>query len=355
MQIRQGTAGTRGASATDPDLTAIEHALGAAWLHSVLDSTLGFVAVHDVDGTVLYVSPSVTAVLGHAPEDLTGPMPTHLVHPDDCDVFVEKTTGVLDQPHRVETLAFRAAHANGSWRWLETQVVNLVEHPGVQGVVTSSWDVTGRSEEREHAEAARRSGEERFRALAEHSSDLLAVYGADGRLKYLSPSAERFFGLDAKDAVGHRSLLEYVHPEDRHLHTVKSLRMQEGTGPPRLVRVRNRRGEWRWLEAVTTNLLDDKNIQGFVTNCRDVTAQKAAEEAMRSNENAFAPWRSTFPTSSRCSTPKARSCTRARRRPASWAMGMTSCSSATCSSWSTPTISTRSGASSRPSWRSRAP
>jgi diguanylate cyclase (GGDEF)-like protein/PAS domain S-box-containing protein len=287
MQTRQGTAGTRGASATDPDLTAIEHALGAAWLHSVLDSTLGFIAVHDVDGALRYVSPNVITVLGHAPEDLTGGMPAHLVHPDDRDNLVEKMTGVLDQPHRVETLAFRVAHANGSWRWLETQVVNLVDHPGVQGVVTSSWDVTGRSEEREHAEAARRSGEERFRALAEHSSDILAVYSSDGRLKYMSPSAERFFGLDAKDAVGHRSLLEYVHPEDRRLHTLKSLRMQEGTGPPRLVRVRNHRGEWRWLEAVTTNLLDDRNVQGFVTNSRDVTAQKEAEEAMRGNEKRF--------------------------------------------------------------------
>jgi PAS domain S-box-containing protein len=126
----QATAGARGAPATDPDLTAIEHALGAAWLHAALESTRGFVAVHDVGGTLRYVSPNVIAVLGHAPEDLTGPMPTHLVHPDDRDVVIEKMTGVLDQPHRVETLAFRAVHANGSWRWLETQVVNLVEHPG---------------------------------------------------------------------------------------------------------------------------------------------------------------------------------------------------------------------------------
>ncbi len=284
---RQGTTGERGAAATGPDRAAIEHALGAAWLSAALDSTLGFVAVHDVDGTVRYVSPNVTAVLGHAPEDLTGPMRTHLVHPDDRDAVIETMTGVLESPRRVETLSFRVAHADGSWRWLETQVVNLVDHAGVQGVVTSSWDVTGRGEEREHAEAARRSGEERFRALAEHSTDILAVYDASGRLNYMSPSAERFFGIDAEDAVGHRSLLEYVHPDDRHLHTVRSLRAQAGTGPPRLVRVRNHRGEWRWLEAVTTNLLDDKNVRGFVTNSRDVTAQKEAEEAMRGNEMRF--------------------------------------------------------------------
>ena len=75
---RQGTPRERGASATDPDRAAIEHALGAAWLNAALDSTLGFVAVHDVDGTVRYVSPNVTSVLGRAPEDLTGPVATRL-------------------------------------------------------------------------------------------------------------------------------------------------------------------------------------------------------------------------------------------------------------------------------------
>jgi len=284
---RQGTTGERGASATDPGRAAIEHALGAAWLNAALDSTLGFVAVHDVDGTVRYVSPNVTAVLGRVPEDLTGPMSTHLVHPDDRDTVIETMTRVHESPRQVETLSFRAAHADGSWRWLETQVINLVDHAGVHGVVTSSWDVTGRGEEREHAEAGRRSGEERFRALAEHSTDILAVYDAAGKLKYMSPSAERFFGIDAEDAVGHRSLIEYVHPDDRHLHTVQSLRAQPGTGPPRLVRVRNHRGEWRWLEEVTTNLLDDKHVRGFVTNSRDVTVQKEADEAMRGNEMRF--------------------------------------------------------------------
>ena len=284
---RQGTTGASGVSAADPDLTAIEHALGAAWLRAALESTRGFVAVHDVDATLRYVSPTVTAVLGHAPEDLTGPVPTHLVHPDDLDPVINTMTRVVDEPCDVETLTFRAAHVDGSWRWLETQVVNLVDHPSVQGVVTSSWDITGRSEEREHAAAARRSGEERFRALAEHSSDIVAVYDAGGTLKYMSPSAERFFGIEAEDAIGHRSLLEFVHPDDRHLHNLQSLRAQSGTGPPRLVRVRNHRGEWRWLEAVTTNLLDDENIQGFVTNSRDVTAQQEAEEAMRHNEKRF--------------------------------------------------------------------
>jgi diguanylate cyclase (GGDEF)-like protein/PAS domain S-box-containing protein len=287
--------GARG-SLTDADLAAMEHALGAAWLHSALDSTTGFVAVHDRDGALRYLSPSVQKVLGHAPEELIGPMPLDIIHPDDRDGTLETMAGVLDAPRRVVTLNLRARHREGSWRWLETHVVNLVDHPTVKGVVTSSWDVTDRREEREHAEAARRASEARFRAMAEHSSDILAVYGADGTLKYMSPSAERFFGLAADDAIGNRSLLEFVHPEDRRHHHLASLREQTGTAPPRLVRVRNHRGQWRWLEAITTNLLDDKNVQGYVANSRDITERVETTRALsevnealrRSNETLSA-------------------------------------------------------------------
>ena len=87
-------------------------------MNAALDSTLGFVAVHDVDGTVRYVSPNVTAVLGHAPEDLTGSTPAHLVHPDDRDTVIETMTRVLESPRRVETLSFRVAHNLKFIRWI---------------------------------------------------------------------------------------------------------------------------------------------------------------------------------------------------------------------------------------------
>ena len=40
---------------------------------------------------------------------------------------------------------------------------------------------------RVRAERAVRSSEERFRSLAEHSSDFMCVYGETGDVKYLSP------------------------------------------------------------------------------------------------------------------------------------------------------------------------
>jgi diguanylate cyclase (GGDEF)-like protein/PAS domain S-box-containing protein len=278
----------------DVDLTAIEHALGAAWLRSALDSTTGYVSVFRPDGTLEFVSPSVREVLGYSPEDLVGSRRPDILHPDDRERTRKVIGDLLAEPSRVGTVNARCRHRDGGWRWLESHIVNLTDHPTVHAVVASAYDVTGRREEREHAEAARRASEARFRALAEHSSDILTVHGADGRLTYMSPSAERFFGLTLDEAVGRRSLHNFVHPEDRDFHELTSLRDLRGTTGPRLVRVRNHRGDWRWLEAITTNLLDDKNVQGFVTNGRDVTERVettqglvAAEEALRRSEERF--------------------------------------------------------------------
>jgi diguanylate cyclase (GGDEF)-like protein len=48
-----------------------------------------------------------------------------------------------------------------------------------------------------------------------------------------------------------------------------------------LARVSRADGEWRWLEGVVSNLLDDPDVAGIVVNARDVTERRRAEEATR--------------------------------------------------------------------------
>jgi len=139
--------------------------------------------------------------------------------------------------------------------------------------------------ERKQAEQALKASETRFRSLIEHSMDLLVIIGADGRLRYASPSATLLLGYDPGELMGH-DVFSYVHP-DHVLGARAALgrALQGDTASIReTFRFRHRDGSWRALESVVTNLLDEPTVAGVVLNARDVTDRSRAEEELRASE-----------------------------------------------------------------------
>ena len=59
-------------------------------------------------------------------------------------------------------------------------------------------------------------------------------------------------------------------------------------------RVRNKAGEYLWLEGTVTNLVEEPSIRGFVVNFHDITEHYEAEQALRASEQKFrAIWDNT--------------------------------------------------------------
>jgi diguanylate cyclase (GGDEF)-like protein/PAS domain S-box-containing protein len=164
----------------------------------------------------------------------------------------------------------------------------IVSIPGVYGsemhgalealAALFSLSIDGaRAAEEEH----RGRSEARFRALLEHSSDLIAVLDRSGLVVYQSPSIEQVLGYAVEDVVStHFDLL--VRPSDRArlMQVVEGADAANGGSGMVECSLRSRTGEWLQFEIQHTNLLDDERIQGIVLNCRDISERKIYEDQL---------------------------------------------------------------------------
>jgi len=247
-----------------------------ARFRSLVQGTSDLILVTDPEGLIQYVSPSVRQ-FGYTEGQVFGRAAFEFVHPDEVDDVLERFLATTTPEIRREPVEFRLLDGDGDWRLVEALGTDHLDDPAVQGVVINVRDIS----ERKEAEAALRESEERFRALVQHGSDMITVLDADGLVIYASPSAASILGWHEGEYVG-RSTFALLHPDDRERVRRVFVDAVTRTGPvqPIQSRMRHKNGEYRLLESIATNLLDDPAVRGLVINSRDITERQQLESEL---------------------------------------------------------------------------
>jgi PAS domain S-box-containing protein len=245
---------------------------------ALIENAHDITCILDPQGVMTYQSPSLTRLLGWEPDDLIGRPAWDFIHPDDVERVRGQLGEILAAPGASRIVEYRFRHRDGEWRMLEAIGRTLAPDTAEGGLVANIRDVT----ERQLAEQALQEREEHFRRLIENAHDITCILDANGLMSYLSPSVQRVLGYAPEELQG-RSSFELIHPDDAAAvrEAIGSVIRDPGSTGYVEYRFLHADRSWRHLEAVGRMVVPGDADSGFVSNIRDVTERREAEEALR--------------------------------------------------------------------------
>lgn len=234
--------------------------------NELIDASLDVFCSIDEEGKFVHVSAASKDHWGYSPEELVGKPYVDFLLEEDVKKTIEIAASIMSGQD-IKTLVNRYKKKDGgiaynSWsaRW----------DPKVRLVYCVARD----NKESIEQEDLLYQSEQRFKALVQDGSDLIGILDKEGNYKYVSPTSTAVLGISPEEFVG-RNAFAFIHPEDTD-RVKECLQRLESTSKVKVepFRFQNDKKEWRWVETVLTNMLDNPAVNGIVSNSRDITEEK---------------------------------------------------------------------------------
>ncbi len=206
------------------------------------------------------------------------------IHPEDISIVEEESRKVFEStdPDYSSYYEHRLILGDGS---IGHFAVRLFAEKDSEGNTVRTYGVNQDITERKLAEENINRVHRRYRALIDHSADIISLIDADHNILYTSPSVHSIEGFAPEELTEH-NFLESIHPEDQDSfqEALKEIASNPGASIDISWRSQHKDGRWLWLEGVATNLLEDTAVGAIVANYRDITARKQLEEELRQSQ-----------------------------------------------------------------------
>lgn len=234
-------------------------------------------------GKYAYVSPSCEKITGYSKEELISGVPSEkFVHPEDR----EKVAEALERASRGENgkVEYRGIRKDGQEIWLSTSWAPVRDSKGnllyVEGI---HHDTT----ERKKSEQILKESEEKFKALAEQSPNMIFI-NQKGRVVYANRKCEEVMGYKREELYSPSfKFFALIAPESRDAVKSNFIKHSKGedVAPCEYTLVTRKR---KRIDAILTSKLirygEETAILGIVT---DITERKNMEAALRDSEEKF--------------------------------------------------------------------
>jgi len=175
---------------------------------ALIQNSSDIIQILDRERQLVYSSSAIRKILGYPEGSQNNRHLLDLIHADDRDRVAADLDAVYSRTNPGTPTEYRMLTADGNSIYVESVGVNLMDVPGVNGIVINTHAV----HERKQAEQALIESEERFRLIFEHSNDAIYLFeitssGMPGKIVDTNEVAVRQTGYSRDDLI-QKSLLD---------------------------------------------------------------------------------------------------------------------------------------------------
>lgn len=221
---------------------------------------------------IVYVNPALCGLLDMQTQDqLAGKPMAAIVHPDYRDDVMSRNCFDIKE--------LRLAGMTGRIIDVEVTVIP-VTYRGKPSRQVMFKDIT----RHQQAVEALRESEERYRSLVEFSPESIVVH-SEGAIVYINPAGAQLVGASGPEEMMGRSILDYVHPKNKHMLATRYRKFVKLGKPSRLVEFKLILKDGKEIDveakAVPITYFGKRVVQLLI---RDISNRKRAERNKQESE-----------------------------------------------------------------------
>ena len=185
------------------------------------------VAILNTDGNPLYIAPSIQNILGYTEEEAMKMNIFSITHPDDADEVLKVFKKVFENPGiPIKGYTSRMLHKDGTWRWLEDTITNMLHEPAINGIVENFRDITEKITIENNILAEKELSEFIINSLP----GIFYMYTTDGNFIKWNNNFEQVTGY-TKDEIILMNPSNFYDEENKYNFSVRVNNIIKGTQP----------------------------------------------------------------------------------------------------------------------------
>jgi PAS domain S-box-containing protein len=250
---------------------------------TLVENSADAVVVLSAEAQPIYVSPAVKNVLGYTAEEIYAMDIFSKAHPDDVPQLMKVMGKVLASPGiPIKGHTGRMMHKDGSWRWIEATVTNMLHEPAINGIVDNFRDVT----EIEKSRQALQSSENNLRAIFENTSEGFVLTDTNATIVYFNSKARYFYKISTGNEIETgTSLADSINDErsgeyNRAINAVLAGELRQYEHMYAQIE-----GKKSWLNVTMIPVVENGRITGLTLTMTDITDQKLAQDLLQRSES----------------------------------------------------------------------